>query len=210
MKNFHSQESGRSMVEMLGVLAIIGVLSVGGIAGYSQAMSKFKVTKTTDQIQTMITNIRTLFSTQRTYKGVEDEKIMYSTGIFTDEICPEGGDKCTTPINPFGGKITTGTLEFNSAKDKMFYIAYDGLPADACVRLLTQSWGDASSGLYAVQAGSTGFTAPSSVPTTSTSGSIHLAQDATDPDTSVPWSIAKASTGCGTSGSTSYMVLYFR
>ena len=31
MKN----ESGRSMVEMLGVLAIIGVFSVGGIAGYT-------------------------------------------------------------------------------------------------------------------------------------------------------------------------------
>ena len=29
---------GRSMIEMLGVLAIIGVLSVGGIAGYSKAM----------------------------------------------------------------------------------------------------------------------------------------------------------------------------
>ena len=27
------KEKGRSMVEMLGVLAIIGVLSIGGIAG---------------------------------------------------------------------------------------------------------------------------------------------------------------------------------
>ena len=34
-------ESGRSMVEMLGVLAIIGVLSVGGIAGYTTAINKF-------------------------------------------------------------------------------------------------------------------------------------------------------------------------
>ena len=34
---------GRSMIEMLGVLAIIGVLSVGGIAGYSKAMEKWKV-----------------------------------------------------------------------------------------------------------------------------------------------------------------------
>ena len=33
MKNIYTQESGRSMIEMLGVLAIIGVLSVGGIAG---------------------------------------------------------------------------------------------------------------------------------------------------------------------------------
>ena len=31
-------QSGRSIVEMLGVLAIIGVLSVGAIAGYSKAM----------------------------------------------------------------------------------------------------------------------------------------------------------------------------
>ena len=33
-------ESGRSMVEMLGVLAVIGVLSVGSIAGYRYAMNK--------------------------------------------------------------------------------------------------------------------------------------------------------------------------
>ena len=34
-----NEQTGRSMVEMLGVLAIIGVLSVGGIAGYSKAMT---------------------------------------------------------------------------------------------------------------------------------------------------------------------------
>ena len=33
---------GRSMIEMLGVLAIIGVLSVGGIAGYSKAMMMWR------------------------------------------------------------------------------------------------------------------------------------------------------------------------
>lgn len=35
MKNIKAQ-SGRSMVEMLGVLAIIGVLSTSGIAGYTK------------------------------------------------------------------------------------------------------------------------------------------------------------------------------
>ena len=38
-------QCGRSMIEMLGVLAIIAVLSVGGIAGYGKAMEKFKITK---------------------------------------------------------------------------------------------------------------------------------------------------------------------
>ena len=40
MKN--TNESGRSMVEMLGVLAIIGVLSIGGIAGYTLAMNRYR------------------------------------------------------------------------------------------------------------------------------------------------------------------------
>ena len=38
-----NNENGRSRVEMLGVLAIIGVLSVAGNAGYSLAMRKYRV-----------------------------------------------------------------------------------------------------------------------------------------------------------------------
>ena len=47
-------QSGRSMVEMLGVLAIIGVLSVGAIAGYSKAMMKYKLNKHAEQMNTII------------------------------------------------------------------------------------------------------------------------------------------------------------
>ena len=43
-----TQESGRSMVEMLGVLAIIGVLSVGGIAGYTMAMNRYRANEVVD------------------------------------------------------------------------------------------------------------------------------------------------------------------
>ena len=48
---------GRSMIEMLGVLAIIGVLSVGGIAGYSKAMEKFKVNKAISEYSLLIFGI---------------------------------------------------------------------------------------------------------------------------------------------------------
>ena len=41
-KNDKRSQKGRSMVEMLGVLSIIGVLSVGGISAYSTAMEKHK------------------------------------------------------------------------------------------------------------------------------------------------------------------------
>ena len=45
---FKKTESGRSMVEMLGVLAIIGVLSVGGIAGYSLSMRRHRANGVVD------------------------------------------------------------------------------------------------------------------------------------------------------------------
>ncbi len=48
MKN---NQLGRSMVEMLGVLAIIGVLSAGALAGYSKAMFKHKVNQSIDIFQ---------------------------------------------------------------------------------------------------------------------------------------------------------------
>ena len=46
--NFKKSQSGRSMVEMLGVLAIIGVLSVGGIAGYSLSMRRHRANQIVD------------------------------------------------------------------------------------------------------------------------------------------------------------------
>ena len=44
MKN----EYGRSMIEMLGVLAIIGVLSIGGLAGYTMAMNRHRANTVLD------------------------------------------------------------------------------------------------------------------------------------------------------------------
>ncbi len=45
------------MIEMLGVLAIIGVLSVGGITGYSKAMTKFKVNKAVEEYNMLIAGL---------------------------------------------------------------------------------------------------------------------------------------------------------
>ena len=54
---------GRSMVEMLGVLAIIGVLSVGAISGYSKAMLKYNLNKQAEQINQLI-NITYTYGSQ--------------------------------------------------------------------------------------------------------------------------------------------------
>ena len=61
-----NNESGRSMVEMLGVLAIIGVLSIGGIAGYTQAMKKYKTNEAVNTIAMAAVLCSTRTSTTQT------------------------------------------------------------------------------------------------------------------------------------------------
>ncbi|MBQ9738438.1 MAG: hypothetical protein IJV75_02880 [Alphaproteobacteria bacterium] len=50
MKQNKLLQSGRSMVEMLGTLAIIGVLSISGIASYSYGMDKYRANETVNDI----------------------------------------------------------------------------------------------------------------------------------------------------------------
>ena len=48
------------MIEMLGVLAIIAVLTVGGIAGYSKAMKKYQANKVVGEIIQVLANLKEL------------------------------------------------------------------------------------------------------------------------------------------------------
>ena len=152
MRNIYKNEqNGRSMVEMLGVLAIIGVLSVGGIAGYSKAMTKFKINKSMDQISMLVANIRTLFSGQRNYSGLSNQNAI-SFGIIPGEM--DGGGAVIT--NAFAGDVTISTAAVNGNNDAAFTIKYEGLGQEACVTMATSDWGSgSSSGLVSMNVGNT-------------------------------------------------------
>ena len=142
----YTNENGRSMVEMLGVLAIIGVLSVGGIAGYSKAMNKFKISKTTDQISMLVANIRTMFSAQGDYVGLSNEAAV-NFGVVPEEM-----GTSATLTNPFKGSVIISESDYKGTGDS-FVVVYNGLAKDACVSVATGDWGASqSSGLIAVGA----------------------------------------------------------
>ena len=146
-------ENGRSMVEMLGVLAIIGVLSVGGIAGYSKAMNKYKINKTTDQVSMLVANIRTIFSSQGNYAGLTNSKAKLF-GVVPNDMYEKNSD--SDMHNAFNGKvtITTSASRTSGKDDEAFIIEYAGLSSEACVTLATGDWGSGqASGLIAIAAG---------------------------------------------------------
>ena len=142
---------GRSMIEMLGVLAIIGVLSVGGIAGYSKAMTKWKINKSIEQISLIITNIKTLYAQQKNYNGLNNASA-YSLGIVPDEASTSLW-QIDTPFNGYiyiEGWCSDTCIPF--IQDR-FIIDARELPREACIALATTDWGASSySGLIAVSA----------------------------------------------------------
>lgn len=83
-------QSGRSMVEMLGVLAIIGVLSVGAISGYSKAMMKYKLNKQAESINMLLFNAfqisHKIKNTSTSNSSVFLSEIMYKLNLLPDGI----------------------------------------------------------------------------------------------------------------------------
>ncbi|MBR1915230.1 MAG: hypothetical protein IJ830_02150 [Alphaproteobacteria bacterium] len=146
MKNVN--QNGRSMVEMLGVLAIIGVLSAGGLAGYSKAMFKHKLNTTMDQITMLVTNIRTMYGTQGDYTGLDNEAAV-NLGIV-----PAVMGSGATLTNPFKGGVKIVTADAKTAStagNTGFVVAYDSLPREACIALATADFGSgAGSGFIGV------------------------------------------------------------
>lgn len=47
----HNPQSGRSMIEMSGVLVLIGILSIGAVMGFNYAMDKYRASVTVNDIR---------------------------------------------------------------------------------------------------------------------------------------------------------------
>ena len=158
-------QKGRSMIEMLGVLAIIGVLSVGGIAGYSKAMHRYKVNKTIEQTTLIAGNIRAFFGPQKNYADLEcwcndygcyynNCPIVRKAKIIPDEMLTiDDSGKITAITNSFGGKVklqeadkicTKNSCYEGGLDDKAFHIGYEVPSIEACVDLLTHDWHNAN------------------------------------------------------------------
>ena len=153
---YKNEQSGRSMVEMLGVLAIIGVLSIGGISGYSKAMSKYRVNKTLDQISMLVMNIRTLYSSAVNYAGLSNA-VAVQMGIIPRDMLQSSiasAGSSVDIVNAYSGRVEVAvdTAGGTGGDSRQFTVSYSGLPLEACVAISTADWGSqAGSGLQSIR-----------------------------------------------------------
>ena len=196
-------EKGRSMVEMLGVLAIIGVLSAGGLAGYSKAMFKHKLNTTIDQITMIVTNIRTLYGTQGNYAGLNNGMAV-KAGVVPNAMYTANStgtyDSNATLTNPFKGGATIAVATVATVDNAGFTVTYTNLPSEACVQIATSDFGTgAGSGFIGSAASNSASTAPS----------FTEAQDAGKADEGKPMTLANAIAACNGAGTVNQVSLKF-
>ena len=133
----HAVSSGRSMIEMLGVLAIIGVLSVGGIAGYSKAMTKFKTNTVLSQFSTIINNIQTLYIQQKDFNNLNTETAI-QMGIIPDEMI--ASDRLSA-FDAFGGGLLIDNSQDAGGMDGNYFLFGVYLTSkESCLALAQSDW----------------------------------------------------------------------
>ena len=151
-------QCGRSMIEMLGVLAIIGVLSVGGIAGYSKAMEKWKINKTISAVAQITMNIKNLYAEQKNY---------YSLGIVSrpnrtvlDIVVPSDmlDDSVYYQVrHPLNGQLAIYTTGRNRTERENNYAAFaisiKDINKKACAEIASFDWGKNDSGFIGLVVG---------------------------------------------------------
>ncbi len=129
-----SKQFGRSMIEMLGVLAIVGILSAGGIAGYSMAMQSHKTNALIEKVQLISQRTRELYS-DGDYSGLgttNGASKLIQAGMVNDVN------------NPFGGTLTVRSTRDSNANRFVIEAQQRNIPIDSCVKVLTTYYGDAA------------------------------------------------------------------
>ena len=114
-------QGGKSMIEMLGVLAIIAVLTVGGIAGYSKAMKKYQANKVVGEIIQVLVKWKEL--SENEWKVLSENDGWYDIYDLDDEtqktlgLCLPSAENCSgyqrTPV----GEISINGNVFMSDAD---------------------------------------------------------------------------------------------
>ncbi|MDR0967250.1 MAG: hypothetical protein LBL75_00220 [Rickettsiales bacterium] len=121
----NKQESGRSMIEMLGVLAIMGVITVGAITMISAAMSSQKRTTIQDDVSQIITGVRMIFGEYDDFSGLNNDTVFAAISLSNK--------------NPYGG---TYSLSVNPADMRQFILTITGLKTSDCEYFKVKAWSD--------------------------------------------------------------------
>lgn len=118
-------ESGRSMIEMLGVLAIMGIITVGAISMISTAMRTQKRNTVNEEVLQIVTGVRQLLGEYDDFSNINNATIFGAIGM--------------SDRNTYGG---TYELAVDPTNNRQFIVTITGLSDSDCEYFVTKAWSD--------------------------------------------------------------------
>ena len=119
------QESGRSMIEMVGVLAIMGMLTATAFALISLGINRQKQARVMDDVVTIVSGVRGLLGDYDDFSNIDNSTIFAAMSVSNK--------------NPYGG---TYELAVNPSNYRQFIVRINGLNKSDCEALVTKAWTD--------------------------------------------------------------------
>ena len=116
-------ESGRSMVEMMGVLAIMGVITAGAALLINVGLNSSKRSTVVDQVTILVTGIRDNFRGHDDFSSIGNVNVFTITGV--------------SQQNPYGG---TYGVAVDPSNPRQFIVSINGLSQSECETLKVRTW----------------------------------------------------------------------
>ncbi len=138
MNNIKQNESGRTMLEMLGVLAVMGIIMYGAISGIGFGVSMYKINATFNQLEEISQGLTDLYSWSRKYP---------ERSAMITAVCENAVTECSTGnviLDEYGG-IDISRYD-NPNEGAGYQITVTGLTELACGRLRTMSYANMTAG----------------------------------------------------------------
>ena len=139
MKKTSKYESGRSMVEMVGVLAVMGLITAGAFVLMRSGMASQKRNRAQDEIANIVSAIRTLsaggddFRNLKDYAGDDEKGAQLLTDLRLPRITPFGGDE----------KKRFYTVRWHKKYPQQFAVKIVNIDRGDCRALQATAWADA-------------------------------------------------------------------
>ena len=127
-----TQESGRSMIEMVGILALMGLLTAAAFVLVQSGMTAQKVSRTADDINTLITNVRAISAERGDFCGIPECSSYSTSGANFAGAILDSENKVDTPV---GGKYSVCYSDCNTA-----WVYIYGLPVDDCEMMASRAY----------------------------------------------------------------------
>lgn len=128
-------EQGRSMIEMLGVLAIIGVLSIGGLHVINRMQYEHKATQLVNDFAETVTKLQKSISQMDSgYKNIS--VFAYKNNLYSTNWVPNQKNNIITYTG-----LLSSTYKLSSSSDLPHYTVYAmNVDDNICIRLAMQEF----------------------------------------------------------------------